>query len=150
MNLHLGFDKEILIRYEKRGAEPLFEIFFESEGEFYPMESWMDFGTVVMGWWAISMKNMAQGATHEELVFMDGPYSLELTYNANTETVSVISKNHSIKWEVPFFELGKEIIRGANEACRELSKINIAEKSCKVLMKGVAELRNALKYNTKS
>lgn len=60
MELHTSIDAELAAEYCARGARPIFTIYWEHEGRAYPADDWIDFGTVILGWWLVQAKTIVR------------------------------------------------------------------------------------------
>lgn len=82
-----------------------FEIYWEHDGLFYPMEHWVDFGCILVGWWVSTVIKLLRGNSEGSFAFMDGPYSLLAKLDQNTQTLSLQPRGMNITWEMNFTEL---------------------------------------------
>jgi hypothetical protein len=144
MQIELSFDEELLAKYKKRGAPPLFGIAWKCEGVFYPSDDWLDFGAVILSWWLVSAHRLLKGKDEDEFVFMDGPYSIKIKYCRQADFVQLNPSGLDMTWEVPFYQLAQELIRAANQVCRELIRTGAGARERTALEKGIADLRVAL------
>ena len=55
-------------------------IWLDLNGKAFPADDWNDFIVVVTGWWVAALLRLVSGErTRENVPFMDGPYSVEVT-----------------------------------------------------------------------
>ncbi len=54
-------------------------IFCSLEGYDFPVYNWDDFPIVILGWWIDSLNSLGEEGSSQELLFMDGPFALNLT-----------------------------------------------------------------------
>ena len=141
MTLHLDFDEQIMRRYYDRGAPLLFYIHWIHGHIAYPSKDWMDFGVVIVDWWLAAAKRLLEGATEEELPFMDGPYRMFLRREANM--LRVLTKDAPGDWTVPTEEFIDELMGAAATIGVELARLGISQDDQKGLQKGTADLKEA-------
>jgi len=141
MRLHVNFEKSWLLEDDQCGSSPTITIFWECEGKFYPEEDWVDSGAVILGWWMVALERIRDGSKQEELVFMEGPYSLKLAANHQNMNLEIRTQNSPYKWQVQFDQLVKEVLKGANDAVQIFEELNIANRDRETLSEGVRRLR---------
>ncbi len=125
MRLNLSFDEGLMETYARRNASPLFIIYWTHNKEFYPVEGWEDFGTVVLGWWLRAAKDLLTGANEIELDFMDGPYSL--TLRSIDDSLFISALELETVWTVPRQDFIWELISAAEHVCNKLAELNLPD-----------------------
>lgn len=140
MKLHVDFDEELMSRYHRRGASPFFTIYWTHSQEAYPNEDWLDFGSVIIGWWLIAATSLLHGALEEEFLFMDGPYALAVRPFGNQYHISM--QGRSELWKVERTSFMNELLSAANQTVAKLNELQIPDKEG--LQIGIRELKIAL------
>jgi hypothetical protein len=142
MVLQLGFDEQLIRRYESRGSDPLIEIHWRESGMDYPSPDWLDFGLVLLDCWFGAADRLLHGASEEDLVFMDGPYAL--TVRREGGLLRVCGRGITERWTVSLAALVAEILRGAETAVAELARLGVAEKQRQSFQRAIPGLEAAL------
>lgn len=137
MELHVGFDDELMCRYHRRGASPLFTIYWTHGQEAYPEEGWVDFGSVVLGWWLVAAKSLLSGSGQESLLFMDGPYELSVRPVGNLFHISMTGRSEA--WKVDQTSFIHELLSAASQATTRLHELGIPDSEG--LQIGIRELK---------
>lgn len=102
-----------------------FCVYWQIGGEYYPDKYWMDFGGKILGWWATAVSRMACGILREDLVFMDGPFALELLNCGNVDAVEFKAKNTSIRGVIGLNVLASEIFGCIQTTRAKLQESNV-------------------------
>lgn len=122
MNLKVKVDPESMGKYIKNGGELLFEIAWEDKGKYYPMNPWLDFGMVILGWWSNSMSSaLISKESVVEFSFMDGPYNLRMEIDWLTNQVVILSENGKFKAQSSISEVKQQLISAIELIDNELS-----------------------------
>jgi hypothetical protein len=83
-NLHLELERESL-EVSTRGAVTG-RIFFRTDFEAFPDDSWNDFVLVILRWWSEAVAALKdRGSDETELAFMDGPFVVRLRRHGDEE-----------------------------------------------------------------
>lgn len=139
MKLHIDFDDELMYRYHRRGASPLLTIYWTLGQEAYPQEGWVDFGTVVLGWWLVAGCSLLAGSRKEVLPFMDGPYQLSVRPVRELFYVSASDSTEECKVsQTAFFN---ELLTAANRTTTKLNELGLPDSTG--LQIGVKKLKAA-------
>ena len=145
MNINIRFDNELLKRYSDRRDNLLFTIFISNGDINYPSEDWLDFGTIILGWWLYQSGKLLDGNEAVEFLFMDGPYKVKITQTDAVDTCRIDIEDWDISWSVSISELVNELIRATNYVCRYLKQAGIGEKERRSLTKGISSLHDKKK-----
>ncbi len=122
MNLKIKIDPESMGKYVKNGGELLFEIAWEDQGKYYPMNPWLDFGIVILGWWSSSISSAIRNKERVvEFSFMDGPYNLKMEIDWLTSQVVISSENGKFETQSSISEVREQLISAIEFIDRELS-----------------------------
>ena len=140
MKLSLYFDDDLIRKYVKRGSRPLFGIYWTQDQIAFPEEKWLDFGSVVLGWWLVAAKSLLEGATEAELSFMDGPFQMQVRRIGNLLYVS--ADEQSWKWQIPIEIFVSELLRAVIDVKRKFAELGISDKEG--LQVGARDLEIAL------
>ena len=143
MHLHLDFEIPWLLKYEKRGISPIFKIFWEINGEYYPEEEWVDVGATILGWWLVALERIKDGGKHEELVFGEGPFRLKLVVDPKANRVSVGTEKRPSILELPLDELVGEVIKAAKTTIAKFKEMGIAQSDQENLLMGIRRVQTA-------
>jgi hypothetical protein len=124
MNLEVRIDSRKMNKYIREGGQLLFDIAWIDNGLYYPMDPWLDFGVLVLGWWTNAILSMISGAEDTiKLSFMDGPYYLMMTINRISQEVTFSGENGRIfEAKSSIDEVRNQVIAAARFIDRELSK----------------------------
>lgn len=147
MQIVLGFDEDLLRRYDGRGASLFFRIALEHGGEYYPAEDWWDFGAVIVDWWMLATVRLLQGAPEGKFTFMDGPYVVDVRRMAASRTFELIPEHRDVRWLVPYAEVGRALIKAAQAIVAECERMGVGERDRASLAKGVEALHTAIVAN---
>jgi hypothetical protein len=82
MKINVNFLDEEIGRY-LAGKKLIIGVYWEHEGQAYPMDVWSDF-KCILGWWVTAVIELVDGANECEFMFMDGPYSIKAQYDRTT------------------------------------------------------------------
>jgi hypothetical protein len=129
MEIHLRFDHELMLKYERRDSPLVFGIWWNHNGLDYPEHGWIDFGVVVIGWWFTSISSLWKGTPRTRFSFMDGPYGIvakRMSGKKNT-IVELLPEGENVTWYIMLDELTQRIVKAADEVRIELTHTNIAE-----------------------
>ena len=137
MHLHLKFEIPWLLKYEKRGKSPIFKIFWEINGEFYPEEEWVDNGSIILSWWLVALEKILEGSKNEDLVFMEGPYRLKLRVNHKERTITVGTGKQPNILESQIDAVVGEVLGAARTTISKFEELNIAQADREDLMEGI-------------
>ncbi len=137
MKIHLDFDERLLIKQIQHESPLLFGIAWENDGVYYPARDWIDFGIVIIGWWFhIAVKDPEELAD-AELKFMDGPYSIKVSYDKQKNMLKYEPGGLNIVWLTSVEEFSKELIYATSKIIEKLSEMNIDNKSLDALKKAI-------------
>lgn len=127
MNLEVRIDSDKMNKYIREGGELLFEIAWIDNGLYYPMNPWLDFGVLILGWWTNAIVSMISGGEDNiKLSFMDGPYYLMMTIDRTSQEVTFSGENGEIfKAKSSIDEVRNQVISAARFIDGELSKHNL-------------------------
>jgi hypothetical protein len=139
MGLFIAFDDMLLKQHEKRGPSALFTIYWQQNGISYPTETWMDFGTIILGWWTVAILKLIHGDSPQELYFMDGPFKLSVEL-ANDQSIICTDSNMTVAWTSTLGELVSEIKKASERVIRHLSDLGVDEKQRDSLALGLSRL----------
>jgi hypothetical protein len=143
MKIFTGFDDAVLAQYEHRGSSAYFKIYCQEGGKCYPSKLWMDFGTVILGWWIVAVTKLAHGESPQELRFMDGPYCLTLELSKDGCALMCSNTKDSIYWEIDFLSFVSELKLAAHKVIRHLSNVGVDEKGRRSLQLGLESMGEA-------
>lgn len=95
-------------------------VYWIVDGREFPERGWNDFVSVLMNWWCESIYRILNGQSdHEELRFMDGPFSLLLSAAGEMIEISFVERGKSRKvsgpWSISRPSLRTEFVRAATE-----------------------------------
>jgi hypothetical protein len=101
-------------------------IHVELDGFAFPEKGWSDFVVVILGWWLKSLDRIGRGDEAAELLFMDGPFAIQLsTVGGASCSLELWEKSSSetlfASGTVPILDLIGEIERVAAEVMKECS-----------------------------
>ncbi len=140
MKLQLRFDDDLIRKYVEREADPFFGICWLHNGIAYPEAEWLDFGSVILGWWLMTATSLVRGSLEEEFLFMDGPYALSVRSRNNLYHISMEGRSES--WTVERTSFMNELLSAANQTVAKLNELQIPDKEG--LQIGIRELKAAL------
>ena len=140
MKLCVDFDDALIEKYVRRGSNPLFAIYWKQGETTYPEEQWVDFGSVVLGWWLVAARLLVEGAPEAEFLFMDGPYRLNARRFGNQLHFS--AEGEAWLWRVSTETFVSELLEAAAEVKRKFSELGISDKGG--LQVGAGKLEIAL------
>lgn len=139
MELCVDFDNALIEKYMRRGSNPLFTIYWKQGDASYPEERWLDFGSVIIGWWLVAAKSLLEGATKAELQFMDGPYCIKVHRIDNI--VHFSADKEAWVWRTPIDIFVTELLDVANKVQQKLVDLGISDQES--LQGGLRALRPA-------
>jgi hypothetical protein len=88
-----------------KGGNITGEIWLEIAGDVFPDKHWSDFPVIILSWWLDALfKLWSAKKKHGECLFMDGPYSFEVSKEEDGFLLRCYSDAHSTKeceWEGP-------------------------------------------------
>ena len=145
MELHIKIDDDLVREYVSRNSSPIFTIYWEHDGSFYPCEDWIDFGAVITGWWLKNMIDILNGSDTGTLMFMDGPYEFDISVLGNRESVRLTGRTVNTIWVVPIKPLCKQVISSSDLILREFMRLGVTTREDKGLEMGIRVLRSLLK-----
>jgi hypothetical protein len=124
MNLEVRIDARKMNKYIREGGQLLFDIAWIDNGLYYPMDPWLDFGILVLGWWTNALLSMIRGEEDNiKLSFMDGPYYLMMKIDRSSQEVTLSGDNGKIfEANSSIDEVVNQVISAARFIDRELSK----------------------------
>ncbi len=127
MKLEVRIDSHAMNKYIREGGQLLFDIAWVDNGLYYPMDPWLDFGILVLGWWTNAIVPMIRGEEDNiKLSFMDGPYYLMVTIDRSSQEVTFSGENgRTFEAKSSIDEVRKQIISAAKFIDAELSKHNL-------------------------
>ena len=140
MQLVTTFDDVLLAQYSERESPPVFTIYWENCGEYYPEKNWIDFGGVILGWWLVACRHLKKNSSCD-LMFMDGPYRMK-AFNSSNETF-IRCRNlggTDYQWVTSYETLASEIRKTANHVSRHLQALSLYPEICSSLDDGIANL----------
>ena len=127
MKLCVDFDDALIERYVRRGGNPLFTIYWKQGGAAYPEEQWLDFGSVIIGWWLIAAKSLLDGAEEAEFPFMDGPYRMKAHRLGNM--VHFSADKEVWMWRTPISTFMAELLNAADTVQQKLAVLGSDQES---------------------
>ncbi len=126
MQLEIKVDRNSVNERLQSGKEILLEIAWENNGSYYPMNPWLDFGVVILGWWSTAISSVAKGEQDSvKLSFMDGPYALMMKINRITQEVTLSSENGKFEAKSSINEIKRQLILAIEKIDRDLLDIDI-------------------------
>lgn len=140
MKLETDFDDALMNKYSRRGAEPIFGIYWTHNGVSYPEKGWIDFGSIVLDWWLIAATALLNSSREEDFVFMDGPYRLSVRSVGDLFHVSM--SDTPDPWKVSQELLVGELLSGAKRVRAKLAELQIPDNTG--LEIGIKELSMAV------
>ncbi len=144
MKIHLNLDEELLNKRVGQISPLLFGIAWEENGVFYPDKDWIDFGIVLIGWWFRVAFQLSKESPEGLLSFMDGPYSIKITFDKQTKSVAFEPEGLAVVWKASIEEFRKELIRGAEVVHDKLLQMNIDTESQVALRQGCEVLKSKI------
>ncbi len=139
MKLCVDFDDALIEKYARRGSNPLFTIYWKQGDAAYPEEQWLDFGSVIIGWWLVAAKLLLEGAIQAEFPFMDGPYRLKAHRTDNM--VHFSADKEAWVWRTPIDTFVTELLDAADKVQQKLVDLGISDQES--LQAGIRLLRTA-------
>ncbi len=135
MKLEVRIDSRAMNKYIREGGQLLFDIAWIDNGLYYPMDPWLDFGIIVLGWWTNALLSMIRGEEDNiKLSFMDGPYYLMMKIDSHPERlrqrtsqeVTFSGENgETFEAKSSIDEVRNQVISAARFIDGELSKHNL-------------------------
>lgn len=104
------------------------EIWLEVAGIEFPGRHWSDFPVIILGWWLATLFNLwSEKKRHGDCLFMDGPYSFEVSKGRGGFVMRCCSDTHSTKeceWEgvVNLTGLLRQVLDAASSVIQECQK----------------------------
>jgi len=146
MKLNIDFDDALIKKYAGRGRSPLIALYWTHDGQAYPENGWLDFGSVVLSWWLVAAKSLVEGAAEVELPFMDGPFRLMIRSHGNM--LSVTSDDYSWQWRTTMESFAFELLTATKHLQNKLTELGMAD--TEGLQTGVQHLRAAISQAKKA
>lgn len=125
MKLHIEFDDILLRKYQARGANPVFSIYWEHNGVTYPEVGWIDFGSIILSWWLVAATSLLNGSRAEEFLFMDGPYQLDV--RAINDVYHISGSGSNLDWRIPRETLVRELLVATQHVSAKLRELGISD-----------------------
>jgi hypothetical protein len=147
MQIVIGFDEQLLTKWDRRRDVLLFRIAWRCDNIYYPQENWIDFGLVILGWWLGIADRLWQGIQEEDFFFMDGPYSIKAIQHQAEDVVELIPRGLDVTCRTSLAQLSDELIHAANEVCSVLAQTEGSEVHRVVLEKGIARLKATIQQS---
>jgi hypothetical protein len=124
MKLEVRINAGKMNKYIREGGELLFDIAWVDNGLYYPMDPWLDFGVLILGWWTNAILSIIKGEEDNiKLSFMDGPYYLMMTIDRTSQEVTFSGENgREFKAKSSIDEVRNQVISAAKFIDEELSK----------------------------
>jgi hypothetical protein len=128
VKIETKIDHDLVNQRIQNGREVLFEVAWENNGLYYPMNPWQDFGLVILGWWSTAISSLANGEQDKvKLSFMDGTYALFLTINRQTKSVTILSEDGKFEAQSSIDEIKEQMVAAVNSIRQEVLTLNNAE-----------------------
>lgn len=140
MKLCVDFDDALIEKYVRRGSNPLFTIYWKQGEAAYPEEQWLDFGSVIIGWWLVAAKSLVEGAAEAEFPFMDGPYRVKAGRFGNM--VHFSADKEAWVWRTSIDILVSELLNAAEKVQQKLTSLGASDQES--LRSGTRSLRTAM------
>lgn len=141
MKIKLKFDDELLKEYEARNSSPFFGICLQHDGQFYPSEDWMDFGSVILAWWMAAQFHLLGSGRCQKFLFMDGPYEVKVRHRRSSKMMELRPQGWDVVWKIPPYELTEVILSAAETVVEKLAQLETGSKEREVLERSVGKLR---------
>ncbi len=139
MKLCVDFDDALIEKCVRRGSNPLFTIYWKRGEAAYPEEQWLDFGSVIIGWWLVAAKSLLEGAVEAELLFMDGPYRVKARRVGTM--VHFSADKETWVWRTPIDTFVSELLNAAEKVQQKLVGLGVSDQES--LRTGARSLRTA-------
>lgn len=129
VRIMLVFDDEKLIEYDRKGRSPHFGIAWEiDQTYYYPDKYWVDFGSVLIGWWANATR-LDEATASMKLLFMEGTAVLYFTHYHETGIVELKPRNRDYVWRTTFGQYTNALINASQEIQDKLRQLDIHHKT---------------------
>jgi hypothetical protein len=126
MQLEIKVDRNSVNERLQSGKEILLEIAWENNGSYYPMNPWLDFGVVILGWWSTAISSVAKGEQDSaKLSFMDGPYALMMKIDRITQEVTLSSENGKFEAKSSINEIKRQLILAIEKIDQDLLDLDV-------------------------
>lgn len=110
------------------------------DDESYPDDYWLDFGSIVLGWWIVSATKLLSGEGYQQFPFMDGPFGLTVRHSG--DLLYITGKQLEKEWMVPLHTFITEIIQASETVIEKLTSLNISDNEN--LVGGISILKRLL------
>lgn len=108
MKIHVNINEPYLFETKSNIS---FAIYWEHNNTFYPEKNWVDFGTVITGFWTNTiMELIEQNYKKSVFNFMDGPYRIQAQYDHLLKLVSLHPERTDITWKISIDVIIRELI----------------------------------------
>jgi hypothetical protein len=137
LRIRYEFNDELLRSYLSRGAQPLFKIWWEFDGAQYPDNHWFDFGSVIVGWWLVQVRDLLQSRRHIECHFMEGDYALKVARIGKSERLAITPPEKEFRWVVTTTEFVAALRDVATEIETKLRSLGVNKTVTATLTEGL-------------
>lgn len=124
MEIKIDYIEDWLKKCDAKNMLHPFLIYFDLDGVYYPDNEWYDNGAIIIIWWIESLTYLAQGSSHEELSFMEGPYKIIIT-REHKDIFKITAKGIDKSLHITLSDLSNEILKCAKTIVDIFSKNNI-------------------------
>lgn len=140
MKLILDFNDDLIRECEGRKSSPLLGICWEHDGLYFPDREWRDFGSVIVGWWLVSLRKLLDGSPRQDLRFMDGPHRLNVRLLGDGTIVRCRFDKLAAPYDLPIDLLVDNVQTAAGEIRERFALLNVAGSECKSLEAGLERI----------
>jgi hypothetical protein len=128
MHIHVKAEDLVALSTQTSRENLTFRIFWEHNGSYYPMEDWVDFGCIIIGWWVSSLIRFQRGSSRESFTFMDGPYSIDAQFDKVSGEVELKPKGTNLVWTIKITEIAENLLQIVESLQHVLVYSNISSK----------------------
>jgi hypothetical protein len=125
-------------------------IWLELDRDAFPHDHWTDFPVIILSWWASAARILLTGADSADLLFMDGPWKVNLVRKNSVVAVATAVEDLTIgprickSFLVNIVEVGKEISRAAKDLSDRFPEIGSFSPDVLTLRRAYLDLQTAI------
>ena len=131
----------------KEGNHVFGNVYFEGKECVFPDKDWNDFIIIIVNWWSLALKKLLKNGTlSEELLFMDGPFSVKINYLEEDYFDLFFFEQDKISGtsKVKIYYFINEFLKEVNSLIRHIDSFKWDSNEIRDLKINYTDLKNAL------